>query len=404
MEPLNLLLVGCGGMGARHVRGMAELERAAPGTLRLGAVCDVREESARKVAREAEELLGARPRVFTGVQEALAAARSLEAADVVTDPRSHDALVVSLLEAGLSVLCEKPLALTVQRGRRMVEAAERTGRVLATAENNRRDPMNRLTRACLDAGLIGAPNFALQLQVSPGAGIIATAWRHRRAMGGVLLDVAIHVGYILDYLLGPIETVCARAQLTQALRHGRDVYGNEVQVEVDAEDCFSANLRFAGGTQGHWTSHFGSMGETLFRRLIVGAEGTLDAPADRSGRSPQVRRGGEMLTGEALVAHLPDYHLNEIETRLFGERPACYALAGPVLDRKLQAAQMHDFVHAVRTGRQPEADGVVGLRSIANIYAALESAHCGRTVTLAQVLDGRLHAYQDTVEASALEE
>ena len=127
MEPVNLLLVGCGMMGARHVRGMGELEQIAPGSVRLLGVCDRREEAAQKVAVEAEKLLGSRPAVFTDVEQALAGEASIQAADVVTDPRSHDELVVGLLEAGLDVICEKPLALTVARGRRMIEAAQRTG-------------------------------------------------------------------------------------------------------------------------------------------------------------------------------------------------------------------------------------------------------------------------------------
>ena len=402
MEPTNLLLVGCGMMGARHVRGLGELERAAPGSVRLLAVCDRRGEAATEIAAEAHELLGEKPRVFTEVEQALAAEPSLQAADVVTDPRSHDELVVSLLDAGLHVMCEKPLALTVGRGRRMVQAGRRTGRVLATAENNRRDPMNRLAKACLEGGLIGAPDFALQLHILPGGGIVGTAWRHRLAMGGVLLDVAIHAGYVLEYLLGPIETMCAGAQIVQSARAGQDVYGNQVQVQVDSEDCFSAVLEFAGGTQGHWTAHFASTGERLFKRLIIGREGTLNSPPDRSGTPVAVQRGNEVLQGEELLAALPDYHLNEIETRLFGERPACYNIEGPVTDRKLLAAEMYDFVDAIRNGRPPEADGATGLRSLAIIYAILESASSQRPVTVAEVLTGSVHAYQDRVEAAEL--
>jgi len=402
MEPVNLLLVGCGMMGMRHVRGLAELEQTAPGTVRLLAVCDMREQAAAKVAAEAEELLGLKPKVFTDVERALAAEPHLQAGDVVTDPRSHDELVVGLLEAGLDVICEKPLALTVARGQRIVEAVQRTGRVLATAENNRHDPMNRLAKACLEGGLIGAPNFVLQVAISPGGNIIATAWRHRLAAGGVLLDVPVHVGYILEYLLGPLQSVAAQAQLVQSERGGEEYDGKAVKVKVDAEDCFSAVLQFQGSVQGHWTSYFASTGETMFKRLILGNEGTLNLPSDRSGRSVEVCRGGEMLTGDALLAQLPDYHLNEIETRLFGERPASYSLEGSATDRKLLAAEIYDFVDAIRNDRPPEVDGPTGLRSVAIIYAILESALSHRSVAVEEVMKGSLHAYQDMVEGAEL--
>ena len=140
---------------------------------------------------------------------------------------------------------------------------------------------------------------------------------------------------------------------------------------------------------------------TLFKRLILGSEGTLNSPSARSGHAVEVRRGNETLTGAALLAELPDYRLNQVETGLFGERPASYSFESPVTDRKLIAAEMHDFVDAVRSGRPPEVDGVAGLRSVAIIHAMLESALADRRVTLDEVLDGDLHAYQDTVEAAS---
>jgi len=395
-----MLLIGCGMMGARHLRGLAELERTIPGSVALAGVCDMREESAAKVAAEAEELFGARPAVFTDVGKAVAELPDLQAADVVTDPRSHDNLVVGLVQAGVDVICEKPLATTVARALRMVEAAERTGRILAVAENNKRDPMNRLGRACLDAGLIGRPNFVLQLGINPGGRIVATAWRHRLAMGGVLLDVAIHLGYILEYLVGPIDTVSARAQLVLGKIAGKEFDGTEVEVEVDSEDAFTAALTFASGAQGHWTSHFASPGETMFKRLVIGSEGTLDSPGDRSGRPVVIRRGGETLSGEDLLPLLPAYQLNDVEARLFGERAAGYSYEGPVTDRKLIAAEMGDLMGAIREGRAPEADGRAGARAVAIIYAMLESSLAGGAVRLEDVLSGAVHAYQDRVEAA----
>ena len=402
MEPVNLMMVGCGMMGARHTRGLAELERVAPGAARLAAVCDVRREAADKVAAEAEELMGFRPQAFTDVDQALAAGLDLQAVDVVTDPRSHDDLVVSLLEAGLDVICEKPLSLTAARGRRMVEAAERTGHILATAENNRRDPMNRLSKACLDAGLIGEVNFALQVSVSPGGRIVGTTWRHRLAMGGVLFDVGIHAGYILEAVLGPVRRVTAQMQAIQSHIAGKEFDGKDAEVRVDSEDCFTALLEFESGAQGQWTLHFASQGEPLFKRLAFGNEGTLDMPGDRSGNPVQVRRGSEVLKGDALLAAVPQYRLNEIETRLFGERPASYSF-GAETDRKLIAAEMADFIDAIRTGRVPESDGAAGLRSVALIYTIMESALAQRPVAVQDVLEGRVHAYQDKVEAARME-
>lgn len=401
MGSVNLLLVGCGMMGARHMRGLGELEKTLPGTVRLAAVCDMRREMGEKVAAEAEQIMGHRPKVFTDLGEALKTERSLEAADVVTDPRSHDDVVTRLVGAGLHVICEKPLSLTVARGQRMVDAAEQKKRVLAVAENNRHDPMNRLAKACIDGGVIGKPNFVLQLGIHGGE-IVGTAWRHRLAMGGVIFDVGLHVGYILEYFLGPIDTISAVAQRVRAERHGKAYDGTETVVAVDSEDACTATLSFANGAQGHWTSHFSCPGEAIFRRMIVGSLGTLDSPGDRSGRPVTIQRGTAKITGDAVVREVPNYRLNEIETRLFGERPAQYSLQGPETDRKLIAAEVHDFIEAVRTGGKPEADGRAGLRSVAVVYSILESALAGKAVKVADVLAGRVRAYQDKVESAPM--
>lgn len=402
MEPLNLLLVGCGMMGARHVRGLAELDRLMPGTIRLVAVCDIRSELSEKVAMEAEEILDFRPKEFKYVEEALDADLDLNAVDVVTDPRSHDPLVILLLEAGLHVICEKPLSLTVTRGICMVEAADRSGRVLATAENNRRAPMNRLSKSCMDAGLIGEINFLLEISSNPGGKISGTTWRHRLAMGGVLFDVGIHTGYVLEEVLGPVKSVNSQMQIIQSHIIGNEFNGKKVNVSVDSEDCFSTLMEFESGAQGHWTLHFASQGETLFKRLIFGSEGTINMPKDRSGITVKLQRGSEILEGDQLLEVLPNYHLNEIEARLFGERPTSFSFSGEETDRKLIAAEFADFVEAIHMGRAPESDGSVGLRSVALIYAIMESALLKHSVTVDDVLNGRLHAYQDKVEAAIL--
>jgi len=388
-------------MGARHVRGLGELQRVWPGHVRLAAVCDRRLDLAEKVAAEAEGLLGARPAVHTDLAQALREQPSLQAADVVTDPRTHDDLVVGLLEAGLDVLCEKPLAITVARGRRMVDAADRCGRVLATAENNRHDPMNRLARACITDGLIGHPSFALQLAIGSAYTIIGTAWRHRLAAGGVLLDVGIHAIYGLEDLMGPVATVAGEAQLVHFARTGKEYDGTEVTVTVDAADACTAILTFAGGAQGQLTLSFASPGQTLSQRTIFGTAGTLGLPGDRTGAPVALYRQGDQLPGESLLELAPSYQLNEVETRLFGERPLEYSFPYPETDRKLLAAEFYSFARAVAGAAPPEADGAQGLRALAVMQAIMESATAGQKVTVAEVLDGSLHEYQDRIEAAA---
>ncbi|HKG26672.1 MAG TPA: Gfo/Idh/MocA family oxidoreductase, partial [Thermomicrobiales bacterium] len=112
VEPVRLAIVGCGGMGRRHLAGLAELTRADPAIVELVAVCDLNEQYARDLADEAQGHLGHRPAVFTDAARMTRETEGLEAADCTTDTGSHHRVATALLDLGLHTLCEKPLALT----------------------------------------------------------------------------------------------------------------------------------------------------------------------------------------------------------------------------------------------------------------------------------------------------
>ncbi|MCC7494666.1 MAG: Gfo/Idh/MocA family oxidoreductase [Fimbriimonadaceae bacterium] len=398
MERLPLMLVGCGLMGARHLRGQAELERACPGHLELVAVVDAVADHAARVAAEAAELFGRRPAVYTDLTQAIAQSGAV-AADLVTPNRTHDAVAVQLLQAGIHVHLEKPFAVTVARGRRIL-AAQPPGVVLAVAENNRRDPGNRLCQAIVASGLLGAVTFAQQLSFSGGAQVVGTPWRHRLAQGGLPLDVWLHHAYLLELLAGPLAAVQAVGALVQRERLWKPPEGSSQTVVCEGLDTCTAALQFASGATGAWVHHFATAGYGRFERLLVGTAGTLQAPADRGGRSPVVLRPEGNLEGAALLAALPDYQLNPVETALWGARPAGYQYESAVTDRKLIAAELADFIAAIRDGCPPEVPGELGLRSVAVIYALLESVAAGRAVTVDDVLAGRVDAVQRQVEAA----
>ena len=384
-------------MGARHLRGYGELERVRPGSLTLTAVCDPDAARAEAVACEAGELLGRRPACFTDLGAALADGGA-GAADVVTPNRTHDAVAIEALESGLHVLLEKPFAVTVARGRRILAAERRTGRILATAENNRRDPMNRLAKAVVQHGLIGAVNHLHAVHITRGGRVIATPWRHRLAMGGIPMDVWVHMGYVVESIAGPVDWVAACGGMVESARSWKQADGSPAKAECDSPDHISASLGLCSGATGVWCSHFASPSASRFERLLIGSDGVLACPPDRSGKPVRVELREGTVEGEALVEALPDWRLSALETALFGERPASYRFEPPVTDRKLIAAEVGDFVDSIREGRAAEATGETGLRSVAVILSLLESMHAGRRVRVAEVLDGSIHAVQDMIE------
>ena len=82
MDKLNLALIGCGGMGTRHLYGLRELARTPFNNIALRALCDLNRDNAELAAREAEHLLGSKPPVFTSLEAMVQAIPDLMAVDV----------------------------------------------------------------------------------------------------------------------------------------------------------------------------------------------------------------------------------------------------------------------------------------------------------------------------------
>ena len=85
MERMPIAIIGCGGMGRRHLTGLAELYRSSFRNVELVAVCDLNRQNAQDLADEAVQQLGRRPGVFAEVQDMVRAVPELQGAAVVTD-------------------------------------------------------------------------------------------------------------------------------------------------------------------------------------------------------------------------------------------------------------------------------------------------------------------------------
>jgi predicted dehydrogenase len=365
------------------------LERVRPGSIKLSAICDLKKEIADRLANETEPLLGYRPVVFASAEEALKARPEIQAVDVVVENRFHDLVVIPLLEAGLDVSVEKPLASTIARGKTMIATAQSANRILAVAENNRRDPMIRLSREVVRSDLIGTPRMVIEIGIGTGDTIRASRWRHSWANGGLAMDIGIHDAYGLETIVGPIQRFFTRSQ--QAHQERKE---GETIVPVESDDIFISNLQFENGALGTWSLNFGAAASGQRQTTVYGEKGTIHVPAARSGKPVRVELNNETLQGDSLLAVLPQYQLNEIETGLFGERPTSYD-CGAMTDRKLIAAEMSNFVDSVRTRVQPEVTAELGLRSVALIYALMESTHTENEVSVQDVLDGKARRFQD---------
>ena len=417
MALLQLAQVGCGGMGLRHVYGLAELRRCGFDTFALAALCDRHRSSAEHVAGVAEAEFGLRPRIYTDFRAMLDAERGLDAVNIVTDTRMHHVFALDAFDAGLHVAVEKPMGITVRACRRMIEAGRASGRVLSVSENYRRDPMNRLTNALLRGGVIGEPRLAINVATSGGRGVRqVVAWRHMKERGGLILEYGVHTSDLTLYLMGGVQRVFAETHLWEKTRTMAETaqpmqgfYDHRVKedaeksetIEATAEDTGLALMRFASGAIGQTTYSDAAPGEPSDTDIIYGSEGSLRLPGSRSGRPVQVTLTGgrSPVSQEDLLAQAPDFRLDETTARMFGgrDRISSYDAAFEQPDRKLIAIELQDFADAITTSRRPEVTGEEGLDAVALSYSILESGHLIQPVSFDDVRSDRVNAYQQEI-------
>jgi predicted dehydrogenase len=412
-DRVRLALVGCGGMGRRHLAGLAELSHTPHMNLDLVAVCDPNHQNAEDLADEAHELLGERPAVFGDAERMVREVDGLEAADCPTDTGSHHIAAAQALRLGLHTMCEKPLGLTIRACNRIIAAATESGRILSVAENFRRDPMNRLVRALIDDGAIGQPQYITDSEIGGRDGIIITAWRHMKMTGAISLDAGVHNADILQYYFGDVHSAFGQVRLLEKTRVRRNTDGPggfyskwaanmPESIEPTGEDAIFGQLTFANGALGQWVNHHAGHGAAVHQRLVFGTRGSITSPGDRNGQPVKLHLddGDAEIGDQRILDYAPSYRLGPTAATLFGgERIWRYDFDFPTTDRKLLALEYHELAECVRTGQSPEVTGEIARRDVALVYALFESDRAGRPVTIQEVETSAVDAYQREIDA-----
>jgi len=404
-------LVGCGFMGTRHLYGFKELYQRNLKAMDLTAVCDIREENAERVADLAEVNLGKRPTVYKDFMRMLMEETGLDAVDIVVDPPFHHVLADLAFQAGKHVIVEKPMAITVKSCQKMVDSSKRWGKILAVAENYRRDPLNRLVKVALRENVIGKPYMVLQHLIEGGGRIAITPWRHMKERGGILIDMGVHYADLLQYFFGEVDSVYGDLRMFEKVRRGIDRTGWPAEAKAEeeakkveevkptAEDTALAILRFENGVLGQWMVSLAGHGERLWQRVLYGSKGRIDAPLDRSGKPIAVTLDdGSRISGEDILETFTVFPDEDVTVKLFPEGLTHYELPFQEVDRRLIAIELYDFADAVIQGRKPEVDGPGGLKAVALTYAICESACLNKPVKVRDVENGKISNYQREID------
>ena len=168
-----------------------------------------------------------------------AEAGHLDFVDIATPPSDHAEITHAALDAGLHVLCEKPLAATVDEARAMLRHANRAQRVIYPCHNYKHAPVIKAVRGVIDSGRIGKVHL-VTLQTfrdthAKGVPGWRTDWRRERRYsgGGIAMDHGSHTFYLAFEWLRAYPTAITARAVTMG--------------PFDTEDDFSCSLRFPTG-------------------------------------------------------------------------------------------------------------------------------------------------------------
>ncbi len=235
-----------------------------------------------------------------------------------------------------------------------------------------------------------------------------------------MLDYAVHNADLLLYFMGPVERVYAETHLWEKTRRARGPEGEEMRafyghrepleveragvVECTSEDMASGVVRFESGAMASFLSTIAAPGEGMGAGIIYCDDGSMRLGGSRSGRPSAITLidGEEALSEGETLGLVPDFELDDMTSRAFdgARRMSSYELGFREADAKLIALELEDFAEAIRTGREPEVTGQVGLDAVALTYAFLESGAAGEPVSFADVAADRVNGYQREVNAA----
>ena len=284
------------------------------------------------------------PRAFSDLSELLTDPE-IDVVYISTTNELHRDQAIAAASAGKHILCEKPLALSLEDARKMIAAAKAANVVLGTNHHLRCAITHRTLRRMIKEGAIGKP-LAARVFHAVYLPPRLQGWRLTRpeAGGGVILDITVHDADTLRFVLDAEAQDVAARSVSQGLAQGA------------MEDAVMGVILFEGDILVQFHDAF-TIKHAPTGLEVHGTEGSLFA-VDVMSQEPQ---GRVLLRREG----------KETEIKL-----------DPPED--LYVFSIRQFNRAVQNGTHPFATGEDGLRSLAVALAALESSKSGKRISVLQ--------------------
>ena len=330
MKKVNVGVIGCGRISGQYLENLV---RRFPFCLNTVACADLVREAAQSRAEE----FGI-PRVCT--VEELLADPEIEIVVNLTIPAAHFEVSVAALEAGKHVYTEKPLAVTREEGKALVELAHSKGLLLGGAPDTFLGAGLQTCRKLLDDGWVGTP---LTAQASIAMGVFSP--RYHTLGAGPMFDMGPYYVTALVALLGPVVRATGSARIPFPKKSNPDPlspqYGQPFNVETPT--VVSGVLDFQNGLIATLTTTCEIFGY-MPRLVIYGTEGVLTCndPNMFGGPVTVRRRDGE-------TCEIPLTHGYDNRNRGLGVADMAYALRN---GRPMRAGaglmyHVHDIMHAI---------------------------------------------------------
>ena len=335
MNKRKALLVGAGGMGRAWGKNLLECEQ-----VDIGGWVDIRPDAAAQAAGE----LGVAMHTGEDLGKALADVKPDFVVDV-TVPEAHREVTCMALAAGVPVIGEKPMAESMESARAMVAASEKAGQLYMVSQSRRYDARITAYRK-LVAERIGPPEI-----LNSDFYIGAHFGGFRDEMPHVLLlDMAIHTFDAARYVSGadPVSVYCEEFNPSWSWYRGAA--------------CATAMFEMTGGLR--YTYRGGWCAE--------GRPTSWEADWRAAGSAGSATWDGHGAPVAEIVIGTEGFHRETETIESFVEEGVPEGIAG----------SLRDFLNALETGRPPMGECHDNIKSLAMVFAAIESAETGQRIRI----------------------
>lgn len=345
MLKLKVAIVGCGKIASlRHAP-----EYAANPLCEFAGFYDVDRTRAKTLA----EHFGGR--VFSSMSEI--AESDAEAVSVCTANIHHAQNTVFLLRAGKHVLCEKPMAITLEECESMLAESIRCKKRLLIGLNQRFSKTHVAAREKILAGAIGRPLSFRTAFAHPGPEIwtgMNNTWffDKRIAAFGAMADLGVHKADLIHYLLGEHIT---RVTAHTATLDKRLPTGELISVDDNCFCLLETQSGICGQLHASWTNY----GQEDNSTIICGTEGVLKLYCEPDSSLILEKRSGE------VIRENPDHQLTNKEQ-----------LAGEMCNTGV----IDEFVSAVTQNRPSRIDASEAIHAMRVLFASSESSSLQKSV------------------------